>query len=268
MRVRYGRRCRNCWRGSTVIHYHGMPLSGSMQQVGRFLTSRHAFVSFASPSCLPLVAECCQSFALDNGAFSAWKRGHVPDWEAYREWVREWSRHPGFDFAVIPDVIDGTERDNDALVLQWAQSDLSRCGVPVWHFHESIDRLADLCGAWPRVALGSSGEWPNPGTESWWDRVAKFMPRITDGDGRPWAKLHGLRMLNPDIFTRLPLASADSTNAAINSGYTETRWGRYTPPENWQRAEVIAHRIEQHNAAPRWAGRDRQDTFYDLLEAS
>jgi hypothetical protein len=245
-----------------MIHYHGMPLSGTMQQASRFLTSRHAFVSFAAPECLPLVAEACQSFALDNGAFSAWKAGRPTDWPGYYEWVREWHRHPGFDWAVIPDVIDGTERDNDELVTQWATSDVARHGVPVWHLHESADRLARLCGAWPRVALGSSGAWRTPGTQDWWDRMAEVLPRVTDGHGRPVCKLHGLRMLDPDVFTRIPLSSADSTNAAINSGYTEVRWGPYCPKDNWQRAEVIACRIEAQNAAPRWAAPDRQKILF------
>ncbi len=34
--------------------------------------------------------------------------------------------------------------------------------------------------------------------------------------GRPRVKLHGLRMLDVEVFSRLPLASADSTNVARN----------------------------------------------------
>jgi hypothetical protein len=33
-------------------------------------TRRHAFVSFERPEQVALAAEICQSFALDNGAFS------------------------------------------------------------------------------------------------------------------------------------------------------------------------------------------------------
>lgn len=246
-----------------MIHYHGMPLSGSMAQASQFLAGRHAFVSFASPGCLPIVAESCQSFALDNGAFSAWKAGKETNWPAYYEWVGEWKHYPGFDWAVIPDVIDGTPADNDKLISQWPHK--STEGVPVWHFHEPIERLVWLCGHWPRVALGSSGEWPNPGEGKWWDRVSAFMPRITMGGGRPITKLHGLRMLDPEIFSRLPLASADSTNAARNCGYTQT-WGRYQPPTNIQRAEVIASRVESWNSAACWSGRPVTPTLFGLSE--
>jgi hypothetical protein len=75
------------------------------------------------------------------------------------------------------------------------------------------------------------------------------MNAICDDKGRPICKLHGLRMLDPDIFTKLPLSSADSTNAAVNSG-SLSRFGSYLPPTAAQRAEVIAERIEANNSAP------------------
>jgi hypothetical protein len=70
-------------------------------------------------------------------------------------------------------------------------------------------------------------------------------------DGRPLARLHGLRMLDPAIFTRLPLASADSTNAAVNGGSLD-RFGMYLPPTAAQRSAVIAERIESQNSAAVW----------------
>jgi hypothetical protein len=63
----------------------------------------------------------------------------------------------------VPDVIDGTEDDNDALLASWP-ADIR--GVPVYHLHESLDRLDFLCTRWPTVALGSSGQWPTPGTRA------------------------------------------------------------------------------------------------------
>ena len=47
---------------------------------------------------LPVAAEVCQSFCLDNGAFSAWKSGEpISDWSGYYEWVNapEWWRVHG-----------------------------------------------------------------------------------------------------------------------------------------------------------------------------
>lgn len=237
-----------------MIHYHGGPLSGPADSMSRFWRGRHAMVSFAWPDALPIVAEACQSFALDNGAFSVWRSGRAFDFDGFAEWVQEWERHPGFDWCLIPDVIDGTEQDNDDMILRWVQSGIARWNsVPVWHFHESIGRLQSLANRFRMVALGSSGQWPNPGAPDWWDRLADAIANIADSQGRPWCKLHGLRMLNPSIFSRCPFASADSTNAAQNAGGVN-RFGMYPAPEAWQRATVIADRIEAYNSAPVYLG--------------
>lgn len=231
-----------------MIHYHGTPIGGSRQDAARFLMGRHALVPFPRKDDLGIVAEACQSFVFDNGAFSVWKRGAVLDVEGYVRWVEEWHKHPGFDWALIPDVIDGDEGANDQLLYEWPEH---LPGVPVWHLHESIDRLERLSDKYRTVALGSSGTWSMPGTPGWWKRIDQAMTSICDEHGRPKCRLHGLRMLDPNIFGRLPLASADSTNAAVNCG-SVTRFGMYTPATSSQRAAVIADRIEIHNSAPVW----------------
>jgi len=234
-----------------VIHYHGTPISGSNEEAARFLKGRHALVSMPAQGHLPIVAEVCQSFALDNGAFSAWRRGLDIDWSQYYEWVALWCRHPAFDFAVIPDMIAGDEDANNDMVAEFIAAGLSRYGAPVWHLHESLDRLVRLAAEWPRVALGSSGPWSTPGTPEWWQRMADAMRAVCDEHGRPITRLHGLRMLNPVVFSRLPLASADSTNAGVNAG-SLSRFGMYVPPSASVRAAVIADRIEAHQSAPCW----------------
>jgi hypothetical protein len=129
-----------------------------------------------------------------------------------------------------------------------------RCrSVPVWHFHESLGHLQNLATRFDLVALGSSGQWPNPGSDDWWGRIAEALQSISGSDGRPRCKLHGLRMLNPAIFTRCPFASADSTNAVQNAG-ASARFGMYTPPTAWQRATIIADRIESLNSSPVFLG--------------
>ena len=238
-------------------HYHGTPIGGTRQDAARFLMGRHALVPFPRQDDMGIVAEVCQSFVFDNGAFSVWKRGEVLDVPGYMAWVRDWCRHPGFEWALIPDVIDGDEQANDVLISQFADADLGRYGVPVWHMHESLDRLARLCDEWPTVALGSSGQWATPGTTAWWQRMSEAMDAACDEQGRPRARLHGLRMMDPEIFTRLPLASADSTNAAVNCG-SLSRFGSYLPPTASQRAAVIAERVESQNSAAIWQRRPQQ----------
>lgn len=231
-----------------MIHYHGTPIGGSRQDVARFLPGRHALVPFLHQDDVGIVADVCQSFCFDNSAFTAWKQSTTIDFAAYIEWCEKWHRHPGFDFALIPDVIDGDESANDALIKQWPAHIR---GVPVWHMHEPIERLVRLGNEWPIVALGSSGQWSSVGTKSWWDRMGAAMSQLCDSEGRPPCRLHGLRMLDWRVFERLPLSSADSTNAAVNCG-SLSRFGSYLPPTSAQRAAVIAERIESHNSAAVW----------------
>lgn len=222
---------------------------------------RHALVPFPRQDDMGIVADACQSFCFDNGAFSVWKQGGQLDIPGYFSWCEDWHRHPGFDWALIPDVIEGTEEDNDALLADWP-SHIE--GVPVWHMHESIDRLVRLGNEWRTVALGSSGQWASPGTEAWWQRMSDAMAALCDANGRPRCKLHGLRMLDPMVFSKLPLSSADSTNAAVNSG-SLSRFGMYLPPTAAQRAAVIAERIEAHNSAPVWTFQPKQENLLCLL---
>jgi hypothetical protein len=159
-----------------MIAYHGTPIGGPRQDVARFFMGRHALVPFFRPEDMPVVGEVCASFVLDNSAFSLWGKGETLDRDRYYRWVEEWHLHPGFDWAIIPDVIDGTEEDNDALLEDWPDFR----GVPVWHLHESIERLVRLTNGarqrlYPCVALGSSGQWPTPGKGEWWDRIGEAM---------------------------------------------------------------------------------------------
>lgn len=243
-----------------MIHYHGTPVGGSRADVVRFLAGRHALVPFARPDDLGAVAEVCQSFVLDNSAFSLWRAGGGDvDVAAYHAWVHQVAGHPALDWCLIPDKIDGTEQDNVDLVTLWLRIGSRVKSVPVWHMHESLEWLEWLVSRFQTVALGSSGEFSMPGTSAWWRRMDETMRTACDAQGRPRVRLHGLRMLDPDIFTRLPLASADSTNAAVNSG-SIARFGSYVPPTPAQRADVIGSRIEAHQSSAVWIGQ-RQSVF-------
>jgi hypothetical protein len=70
-----------------MIHYHGLPITPATAAV-KAISGGHAFVSFLHSNQLSLAIEICQSFAVDNGAFSAWKSGSpIVDWGHYYEWV-------------------------------------------------------------------------------------------------------------------------------------------------------------------------------------
>jgi hypothetical protein len=229
-----------------MIHYHGGSITPDPCAIKTW-KGRHAFISFADFRQIGLAAEICQSFSLDNGAFSFWKSGKSIDWDSYFKCVDLWRNHPGFDFAVVPDVIEGSEEENDSLLDDWPFK--KHQAAAVWHTNESIDRLVMLANEWPTVAIGSSGEYDVSKPERLIDRMADVLPHICDKNGRPICKLHGLRMLNPVVFSRLPLASADSTNVARNIGIDSAWRGTYQPASKETRAAVLVERIEQLNSA-------------------
>ena len=234
-----------------MIHYHGLPITPATV-AHKAIEAGHAFVSFRHNDQLTIAIEVCQSFAIDNGAFSAWKSGNpVKDWTEFYDWALNLKKVPNCDFAVIPDVIDGSEADNDALLKDCPLPNWF--GAPVWHMHESLERLEQLANTYVRVCLGSSGEYSTVGTQQWWSKIGQAMRVICDDLGRPCCKLHGLRMLDTEIFTKLPFSSADSTNIGRNVGI-DVHWkhGNYLPPTKEMRAQVMRSRIEAHNSPSVW----------------
>ncbi len=234
-----------------MIHYHGLPITPATA-AAKAVDAGHAFVSYVHAEQLNVAVEVCQSFAIDNGAFSAWRAGKpIQDWSGFYAWASACKLVPSCDFAVIPDVIDGTEEDNDTLVAEWPLP--KWFGAPVWHMHESLDRLERLASSFPRVCIGSSGEFATVGTTAWWGQIARAMRVVCNDDGQPLVKLHGLRMLDPNVFSRLPFSSADSTNIGRNVGIDQKWRGSYMPPTKEMRAQVMRSRIESHNAPARWS---------------
>jgi len=52
-----------------MVHYHGGPFSDPVTAVVVW-RGRHAMISFARPDQIRMAADICQSFCLDNGAYS------------------------------------------------------------------------------------------------------------------------------------------------------------------------------------------------------
>jgi len=234
-----------------LIHYHGLPITPETA-AAKVAAGGHVFLSFAHSGQQRVATTIAQSFAVDNGAYSAWMAGEpITDWAPFWEWALEMSKHPSCDFVVAPDVIGGSENDNDRLVGEAGQHLPDWCVAPVWHMHESLGRLDSMCDDFTRICIGSSGEYSDPGSQKWWGRMVEAMATACDG-GVPRCKIHGLRMLDPDVFTRIPLSSADSTNIGRNIGI-DSRWtGAYQPATKETRAMIIRERIEAHNAPPVW----------------
>jgi transcriptional regulator with XRE-family HTH domain len=212
---------------SSVIHYHGTPIWGNCGDVHRIaVTGAGAFVSYARPDQIRQSFEYASKVGIDNGAFSAWKRGLKIDWLEFYRWLMAYYFHEKLEFFVVPDVVEGGEADNDDLIRKLPLMFRDKA-APVWHLHESIDRLVELCSEWPRVCFGSSGQYAVIRTKEWHQRMEEAFEAIYFRNNFE-TKIHGLRMLDGRVLGNYPLASADSTNLACNVPKTEVKYPELT----------------------------------------
>lgn len=226
-----------------MIHFHGTPLSPRAKL--HELAGRCFCVSYAEPRDVEIAHEIGQSVMLDNGAFSLWTKGIQTDWDGFANWARPWLAYQT-TWTVMPDVIDGTEEDNDGLLV-WLYAhhkDVWERSAPVWHMHESIDRLKRLCAGYGRVCVGSSGIYRVPGTDRWRRRLDEAF-NATCGNGPAPVWLHMLRAMDEACAGDWPFASADSTNIARNhAGNNQGRVAR-SP-------RLMAEEIDRRQAPAVW----------------
>ena len=216
-----------------TIHYHGTPITPL--SVLYTLAGRCFCVSHARPDQVESVHRIGQSVMLDNGAFSAWKRGHVPDWTKYYDWCDRWLDCPT-TWAVIPDVIDAGGQLQDALISEWPHGTR---GAPVWHMDEPIYRLLKLVDEWPRVCIGSTAEYAVVNSPAWQERMHEVWNEIEIRHKRT-PNIHMLRgmQLSGGIY---PFASVDSTDVAQNHSREGNvavdmvdRWDSANCPRSWR----------------------------------
>ena len=213
-----------------MVKFHGTPLTPKNVFVDA-LSGRNCLIPFPRPDNAELAFANCDKIILDNGAFSVWRQGIKINWDDYYQWVE---MHQHREFYFIPDIIDGSEEENDALLADNPFSD----GVPIWHVSETLNRLERLCADYELIAFGSSGEYAQLGTTKWHDKMDEAMHIVCDSDGFPKRKIHMLRCLNPKIFTRYPFYSGDSTNLARNhsrDGWKNILWRieKYDSPNKY-----------------------------------
>jgi hypothetical protein len=201
-----------------TIHYHGTPISPV--SVLRLMAGRHFCVSHVRRDQIKHVKQIGQSLMFDNGAFTHYRQNTKPDWPAFYGWVDDQANRHN-DWAVIPDVIDGSEAENNALLLQWPHG--KKLGSPVWHLGESFKRLHDLAWAgYDRICFGSSGEYWQIDSYKWLKRVeAAFDLLCPHGGGQTPVAVHMLRGMSV-AGSRFPFASVDSSGFARNHNRYES----------------------------------------------
>lgn len=213
-------------------HYHGTPLTPRAELMK--LVGYRFCVSHAQQQDIRVCHEIGAGVMLDNGAFTAWTQKREPDWADFYRFAEIWLRYVT-TWAVIPDVIDGDEAANDALIEQWPHGDR---GAPVWHMHESIDRLLRLAREWNLVCIGSSRQYRIVGSARWHGRMVEAM-NVLYAAGPPRAKLHMLRGMQ-FAGSHYPFARVDSTDIARNHNRKQNsvvkmaaRWATQHCPTTW-----------------------------------
>lgn len=222
-----------------MIKYHGTPCS-PMKIFYEAFANKNVLIPYPRPDDLKKALQVCDKIILDNGAFSVWRKGIAVDWSDFYNWVIKIINR--VEFFLIPDVINGTEKENDALLDNYQASARSfkDKGVPIWHVNESLERLEYLAEQYGYIAFGSAGQYAQLGTLAWHSKMNEAMRVVCDNEGLPKVKIHMLRCLDPKLFTQYPFFSGDSTNVAVN----HHRGG-------W---ENIMNRIEAADSPYKYAG--------------
>jgi predicted kinase len=167
---------------------------------------------------------------VDNGAYSLHNQGKTTLEPGYVEDFEKWAqgildRSPQA-VAVIPDVIGGTEEQNQQMVIE-SQLPTDRA-MPIWHMHESLDYLKWLVEGWGfnHLGIGSSGDYGQPGTPQWHARINEALDTIKQMEDEGTIIRPRIHMMRAQAQAHLyPFDSSDSTNVAIN----HNAWRRRNP---------------------------------------
>lgn len=165
-------------------------------------------------------------FLIDNGAFSFFRKtggttATEEYWLAFEAWAYDIMRRCPQAVAIAPDVIEGTEAENAALLNDFLAGEIpAERTMVVWHLGDSIAYLEYLleCG-FHYLAFGSSGRlYRTAGSPQWHARVREALAVVdricTPGRGLPRPWLHMLRaQKHASLY---PFHSSDSTNLAVN----------------------------------------------------
>lgn len=229
------------------VHYHGGPCWGKEiigvdkaedgSTVDIIKTCKEvlykdscALVSYERMDQLKYVLGNARSVMFDNGAFSDWKKlkkkgivrtksESLAHWDKYLKKVE--SIYDQIDWFFIPDVIGGTEEENDELISR-VPCNIKDKAIPVWHSVESIERLVRLCEDFPYVGIGLCGPHEYTTSKPVLDRLTEAFTEIYINRSIN-VKIHGLRVLDGRVLGIFPFSSGDSSKVSTYVPKTEKK---------------------------------------------
>jgi hypothetical protein len=144
------------------------------------------------------------SFFLDSGAFSAAKQGKPVCLTEYMDFIAKY-KHKISHYAVL-DVIGDWE-------ASWKNQDIMEdqgfSPLPVFH-SEDPEFCLDWCKEYPYFCLG--GMAGNATRSVRLEFLDECWNKLTDKQGYPLQKVHGFGMASPELVTRYPWYSVDSSS--------------------------------------------------------
>lgn len=142
---------------------------------------------------------------LDSGAYSAKTQGIEISPYRYVSFLRKW--RPWFDVVANLDVIgdgDGTLKN------QRLMEELGEKPIPTYHTGEPYSLLEYYVERYPYIALGGNVGRSTDELIGWLDHV--WHKYLTNARGLPTVRVHGFGVTSPDIMSRYPWFSVDSTS--------------------------------------------------------
>jgi len=220
---------------------HGTPITP--KRLLPQLKSKSFCVSYMHPEqlaeCIELVGDN-EILILDNGAFTAWKKGITLDaawWDGFYAWANDAMDKCPNAVCVIPDVINGDEASNLQLIadaIKGGKIKYPERAMAIWHMNESFDQLEKLFRIFNFVGFGSCGEVDiaknKPGSaymqkiKQAWAFMDYWQKKY--GIDKPW--IHMMRGLG--VLHKIGFDSADSCNIAMN---------------HWRNKNNVVHHVAQ-----------------------
>lgn len=142
---------------------------------------------------------------LDSGAFSAFTKGVDVDIKAYCEYIKK-----NQDIIEVASVLDGIGDPKATLENQQFMESQGVCPLPCFHYGEDERYLEYYLANYEYITLGGMVPISTPQLKLWLDHL--WDKYLTDGAGRPKAKIHGFGLTTVSLMERYPWYSVDSSS--------------------------------------------------------